>query len=133
MGREILFRAKQVCSNEWIEGFYLNCYYPGNSTEQTGHFIVEYPGKYHEIYLETLCQYVGLTDKNGRKIFEGDICTISNNKIDEEDGYFIVEWCADSARFVLDGNGITVDFDNYFGHECEVVGNIFDNPDLTGD
>ena len=54
MDREILFRAKQVCNNEWIEGYYLNCYYPGNSTDQTGHFIVEYPGKYHEIYLSTL-------------------------------------------------------------------------------
>lgn len=130
MNREILFRAKHIhvlpknkhLNRQWIEGYLSDKYYI-NSPEFTGDLLIDE---------KTIGQYTGLND-NGRKIFEGDVCIVSNNKIDEEDGCFVVEWCADSARFVLDGNGITVDFDNYFGHECEVVGNIFDNPDLTGD
>lgn len=128
MDREILFRAKQVCNNEWVEGYYLNCYYPGNSTDQTGHFIVEYPGKYQEIYLDTLCQYTGLTDKNGRKIFEGDII----NDID----YGIMK-C-----IYLHGSFVWYKEDRFriVRIECmkyvpviEIIGNIFDNPELIGE
>ena len=79
---------------------------------------------------ETVCQWTGLADKDGRKIFEGDICKIHSGPIDEEDGCFSVEWDEGDARFALYGEGLTVDFGNYHGHECEVIGNIFDNPDL---
>lgn len=61
------------------------------------------------------------------KLFEGDIVTI-----DREDGYFIVEWDEDTARFVMNGDGITVDFDNYWSWQTEVVGNKWDNPDYLG-
>ena len=38
-----------------------------------------------------------------------------------EDGYFKCEWEEDTSRFVLNGDGLTVDFDNYYGYECEVI------------
>lgn len=47
-----------------------------------------------------------------------------------EDGYFKCEWEEDTSRFVLNGDGFTVDFDNYYGYECEVIGNVFDNAEL---
>ena len=123
-----LFRAKRTDNEEWIEGlpsYDIN----GNLTE----FEV-YRGfancEIADVDSETVCQWTGLTDKNNRKIFEGDICKIHSGPIDEEDGCFSVEWDEGDARFVLYGEGLTVDFGNYHGHECEVIGNIFDNPDL---
>ena len=145
MDREILFRAKQVCNNEWIEGYYLNCYYPGNSTDQTGYFIVEYPGKYHEIYLDTLCRYTGLVDKSGRKIWENDVVSgIAYSSvqvgyivwIDEIAGFGIryynrhrepTAWKYSSILKALQ----MWDKPNEF--QAEVIGNIFDNPDLIKD
>ena len=126
--REILFRAKRIDNGEWIEGlpsYDIN----GNLTE----FEV-YRGfancEIADVDSETVCQWTGLTDKNNRKIFEGDICKIHSGPIDEEDGCFSVEWDEGDARFALYGEGLTVDFGNYHGHECEVIGNIFDNPNL---
>ena len=126
--REILFRAKRIDNGEWIEGlpsYDIN----GNLTE----FEV-YRGfancEIADVDSETVCQWTGLTDKNNRKIFEGDICKIHSDSIDEEDGCFSVEWDERDARFALYSEGLTVDFGNYHGHECEVIGNIFDNPDL---
>lgn len=126
--REILFRAKRIDNGEWIEGlpsYDIN----GNLTE----FEV-YRGfancEIADVDPETVCQWTGLADKDGRKIFEGDICKIHSGPIDEEDGCFSVEWDEGDARFALYSVGLTVDFGNYHGHECEVIGNIFDNPDL---
>ena len=123
-----LFRAKRTDNEEWIEGlpsYDIN----GNLTE----FEV-YRGfancEIADVDSETVCQWTGLTDKNNRKIFEGDICKIHSGPIDEEDGCFSVEWDEGDARFALYSVGLTVDFGNYHGHECEVIGNIFDNPDL---
>ena len=126
--RESLFRAKRIDNGEWIEGL-PSCDINGNLTE----FEV-YRGfancEIADVDSETVCQWTGLTDKNNRKIFEGDICKIHSGPIDEEDGCFSVEWDEGDARFALYGEGLTVDFGNYHGHECEVIGNIFDNPDL---
>ena len=126
--REILFRAKRIDNGEWIEGL-PSCDINGNLTE----FEV-YRGfancEIADVDSETVCQWTGLTDKNNRKIFEGDICKIHSGPIDEEDGCLSVEWDEGDARFALYGEGLTVDFGNYHGHECEVIGNIFDNPDL---
>ena len=123
-----LFRAKRTDNEEWIEGLPA-CDINGNLTE----FEV-YRGfancEIADVDSETVCQWTGLTDKNNRKIFEGDICKIHSDSIDEEDGCFSVEWDEGDARFALYSVGLTVDFGNYHGHECEVIGNIFDNPDL---
>ena len=123
-----LFRAKRTDNEEWIEGL-PSCDINGNLTE----FEV-YRGfancEIADVDSETVCQWTGLTDKNNRKIFEGDICKIHSGPIDEEDGCFSVKWDEGDARFALYGEGLTVDFGNYHGHECEVIGNIFDNPDL---
>ncbi|WP_418751994.1 YopX family protein [Frisingicoccus sp.] len=136
MSREILFRAKRTDNGEWVEGFYTNV--------EGGHYIVppivewdddvnmEMP-QVIQIAPETISQYTGLTDKNREEIWENDICIIACDNIDEKDGYFVVKWDDDAARFAIDGEGLVVDFDNICGYECEVVGNMFDNPELLED
>lgn len=84
----------------------------------------------YEIDPDTICQYTGLTDKNGQKIWENDICIIKDGTLDEEDGCFICKWDGCTARYILDGNGLTVDFDNVDARDVEVIGNIFDNAEL---
>ena len=44
-----LYRAKRTDNGEWVEGYYANCLFP-SSDVRTGHFIIEYPGEYHEIF-----------------------------------------------------------------------------------
>lgn len=137
MDREILFKAKRKDNGEWIEGSLV-------STEGGGRFILRSKTKVfiprkknvicssecYEVNQDTICQYTGLTDKNGQKIWENDIFIIKDGTLDEEDGYFVCKWDDDTARYILDGYGLTVDFDNVNTWEVEVIGNIFDNPEL---
>ena len=130
MNREILFKAKRLDNSEWVEGYYLNI-------AKINHFIctgkIKLDGalkgiiapEMYAIDPDTLCQYTGLTDKNGQKIWENDIV-----ELPDENVYFKCEWEKDTARFVLNGDRFTVDFDDYREYEVEVIGNIFDNADL---
>lgn len=139
--REILFRAKRVDNGEWVEGYYFCMIH--DDGRHMHHFVMPLGTDLSigtpiekiqiEVDPETVCQYTGLTDGDGRKIYEGDIVYIHSSCIDEEDGGFSVEWDEDAARFDLCGDGLTVDFDSFYGRECEVVGNRFDNPDLKNE
>ena len=131
MSREILFKAKRKNWKElpkeqwWVESFY--SHNPNSEKAyitSAGSMGFAHP---YQVDSHTNCQYTGLTDKYNNKIWENDICTVAG-----EDGYFTVEWDDDRARFVLNGDGVTIDFDNCYGHECEVIGNVFDDPELLG-
>ena len=124
--RQILFKAKRKDNGKWVEGYYQKRFDLDGSEQHLIFWSKSYTvWEYAEINPDTICQYTGLTDKNGKRIWENDIIELPG-----EDGYFVCEWQEDTARFVLNGEGLTVDFDNYWSYEVEVIGNIFDNQDL---
>ncbi len=122
--REILFRGKRTDNGEWVQGYI--CRY-GWIGKEKDYIIPDYASALYtaEIDPETVGQYTGLTDMNGRKIFEGDTVW---NSYDED--YGKVEWDNDMAKFIITFPTFTVDFANVYGEELEIVGNVYDNPEL---
>ena len=122
--REILFRGKLVDNGEWVQGY--PCRY-GWIGKEKNYIIPNYTSVLFtaEINPETVGQYTGLTDKNGRKIFEGDIVWNSYNE-----DYGKVEWDNDTARFIITCSTFTVNFNSVWSEELEIVGNVFDTPEL---
>ena len=127
--RDYKFRGQKIDTKEWIYGSFIQmnsnehqCFiFPENTPlciELTDFYTIP-------ILKETVGQYTGQHDKNEKEIYEGDLIFI-----DDVDGTFTVKWNDYSARLEINGDGITADFDNYYGYECEVVGNIYENKEL---
>lgn len=132
--RGILFRGKRLDDDAWVEG-YLVCDSRAWGKTDVHTYIVnhEHPSGCFgsDIYIEvdpsTVGQYTGLTDKNGERIFEGDI--VESADFTAEDGYGVVEWY-DGAFEIGNGEWCGTFHENYNGKEFEVIGNIHDNPEL---
>jgi len=134
--REILFRGKDK-NGDWVKGSYINV---GDDkihriwitfTEQEkqmhkGTAIEDAKGYWEDVIPETVGQFTGLYDKNGKRIFEGDIVKGAWNTV------FVVYYDECYLQFrskKADGYGRELD---YYGESntCEVIGNIHDNPEL---
>lgn len=122
--REILFRGKCIANGEWVQGY--PCRY-GWIGKEKDYIIPDYASALYtaEIDPETVGQYTGIVDKYGMKIFEGDI--VWN---DYDNGKGKVEWDNDMAKFIITFSTFTIDFDNIYGDELDVIGNVYDNPEL---
>ena len=138
--REILFKAKRKDNGKWVEGNLItnerneNQKYIGYIFDERNGVIEDFD--LVEVIPDTLCQYTGLTDKNGEKIWENDIISVSAYSYYEpEDDYFgVVTYCEKDACWSLNnkeryGEIICECFGSY---TTEIInhGNIFDNPYL---
>ena len=136
--REILFRGKcnevGKYNGQWIEGFYGEDDGKPIIARSTDHGLIGYFCE-----PDSIGQYTGLTDKNGRKIFEGDIIHLEYSQV-FFGGMYFGEYTAEVSYkegcFITDGtnNGDEIEtplsgFDN---DEVEIIGNIHDNPELLG-
>lgn len=138
--REILFRARTISedeymdSGEWVEGFY-TCFNGDEHRIYTGYSETDcgdhYPDWFN-VLPETVGQFTGLTDKKGKRIFEGDIVDV------EYDIQYVGVAAKRISLFVVvfyDGCFMKQKKDGGLFHfipsdKCEVVGNIHDNPEL---
>ena len=133
--REILFRGKTE-KGEWLFGFYHNetsIESPSSDRKITRHHI--YTQDFDKFVIpETVGQFTGLTDKNGKKIFEGDIVKGYLGYGDDENDIAYIEYQEDSMGFVL-VEILKEDFGKQFEMTdyVEVIGNIHDTPELLGE
>lgn len=139
--REILFRAKRTDTGEWVEGYYFCMVH--DDGRHVHHFIMPLGTDLSlgtpiekiqvEVNPDTICQYTGLTDKNGNKIWENDVIRYFNVPGTKRTTW-IVEYSYGGFR-VSDNNPdmderLYIDNDSIEWDVCEVIGNIFDNPEL---
>lgn len=128
--RDILFRGKRTDNNKWVYG---------SPIFQDNYVLIRFWNSEefeYEEYLvapETIAQYTGLTDKNGKKIFEGDIVDCWSEGVNaqgtvqqRQDGLWIIypAW----QKHIMWG----LCPDEYSNTTVEVIGNIHDNPELIG-
>lgn len=132
--REILFRGKRADNGEWAYGYYAHrptavcigesnpscIYVPACDPDDNSEFI--------EVIPETVGQYTGLTDKNGKRIFEGDIVSLVKH-----DGLIYKVVYVPCRYELVNSKGVNCFvLDIYKSENIEVIGNIYDNPELLG-
>lgn len=125
--REYLFRGKRKDNGEWVEGSLVAKVDP---LLETSYYFILAQGRgesfvtWHMVDPATVGQFTGLMDKNGKRIFEGDIVRIYKT-------LFVTEWRG--AEFVFGHiNGQPWSYPYFASHaeSCEVIGTIHDNPEL---
>lgn len=137
--RKIMFRGKRIDNAEWVEGDLLRTKFYLDDSEHSLIFTatVEFPrGEFsgaNEVIPETVGQYTGIIDKNGKRIFEGDIIKI----LDDYDTYGMNAGEVYEVYFGFGGFRLKPKYHKYArgyfledSGEVEVVGNIHDNPEL---
>lgn len=132
--REILFKAKRLDNGEWVEGYYVKTRL-GTDIKPSDVIFVPFKINRNEewgwmkVDPNTLCQYTGLMDKNGQKVWENDICEmVYDGKI-----HIYVVW--DKTELDFKGTNGKENYGRNFEYlgcceEIVVIGNIFDNADL---
>lgn len=125
--REILFRGKQLYDGVWVYGSLLA--FPDGETYIAQKTEFDFELRKIQVDPATVGQYTGVTDRNGKKIFEGDI--ISENG--QRNAFFEVWWSEGNCGFVA-GCGVHIrpHMNQATIAAYEIVGNVYDNPDLIG-
>lgn len=140
--REILFKAKREDNGEWVEGNLVHCKASVGKSELClivcGAEWLDNPKWFnlcneHYVDTETVCQYTGLKDSNGNKVWENDVIKIDKP---HHTGVYMVKWVEGGFQYANLNENYSFCFDDteqYMDtNNCEVIGNIFDNPELLG-
>ena len=129
--REILFRGK-TDKGEWVEGYVFEMHILGDKTTyiSTKPFMLCNDGDFDyepfAVDTETVGQYTGLIDKNGTKIFEGDIVSISG----DFKGIYTCVWEEYHFDYELENKTMRCCLACVYSDDIKVIGNIHDNPEL---
>lgn len=133
MGREILFRGKRIDNGEWVEGFYVkhdsrHWIYTGEIQYMYLPVCAELPKKY-EVEPEYICEYTGLTDKNGRKIFEGDIVKaefsfndFARDRVEHKEYIYEISYHEKHCYFYLKRKNNNLLFDGNWSYQAGTAG-----------
>ena len=122
--REILFRGKRIDNGEWVEGYFVNLWLMHYQKHQP--IITDNNAVSYDVDPSTVGQYTGLTDKNGKKIFEGDIMAFTAygfdyvGTVEFADGSFSI-MCEHASPFLDQAVS---------KHGAYIIGNMHDNPEL---
>lgn len=155
--RDILFKAKRIDNGEWVEGSYLNCKGATTCKHYIRTFDDEWGVEWVEVDETTICQYTGLNDNHGNKIWENDVVeflgykgkivfecgcfgigskiTIDWDKI--SDNIFPITGCNNFLKACENDNFISL-WEIYWNfneeenciYMIDTIGNIFDSPEL---
>ena len=133
--REILFRGKRVDNGKEVVGFYFNVPEHHNPDLSGKSIIISINnGLYFEVISKTVGQYTGLTDKNDKKIFEGDICKTYFESYTRswEEVEVVTEFCGAYGIESADGKHFRAFInESVYTRSREVIGNIYDNPEFS--
>ena len=139
-----LYRAKRIFDGKWVEGFLTKINRQLHIVNQSGENAA------NQIDESTICQCTGLKDKNGKLIWENDIASFTHSKITSESlakalGFpnfekeeykrnyvieFVNTYCTYGLRFRNKSIHFPCKSSTLYMHDCIVIGNLFDNPEL---
>lgn len=143
MNREILFRGKSLDDNQWIYGNLIRR--EGNSpvVETSDSYIcyyiseIDFDGRTIEVDSGTIGQYIGIKDKDGNKIFEGDVVQYDDRPYNAYASLIIGEvkhwrdnWIIDECNGIFPSK-FPIFSDDFVEKKSTVLGNIFDNPEMV--
>lgn len=132
--REILFRAKNAVTNKWAEGGY--CHYDDiadHGRDDCDYIVEKHDGKsfpFIKINLETLGQYTGFNDRDDNKIFEGDIIRRWWGRKDFQNTVYVIRFKNGAFCAEYSDTNYCFPIDTMLKNKIEVIGNIYDNPEL---
>ena len=130
--RDILFRGKTVDNGGWVEGNLIHRKLANGKSDYLIESCDFHEYRQWEVIPESVGQFIGLPNKNGVKIFDGDVL---ENEDGDEVCHTLIFWddtiCGFSDKRDFDGDSFTIhNGDMLWVLDCEVIGNIFDSPDL---
>lgn len=126
MKREISFRGARVCDGQFVNGSLVEVNGECDSNESVPYIVISYgPDTFDwfEVEPETVGQFTGMTDKNGTKIFEGDIL---NEPFEGKEKLYQVFWDEDRFSYLVK-NGYGEYYLDEMTQYAAIVGNIYDN------
>lgn len=131
MNREIKFRGKSVDNGEWVYGDLMhNTHRNERASILYVPRVIDFPGQICNVPIikDTICQFTGLHDRDGKDIYEGDILI-------DEDFYFPLKMVWFDGCFKLHGKGLHLPdvipaYERLQLGDLKIIGNIHDNPEL---